>query len=287
MVNRNLMRQVDLEQDLMENEIDAAFESEEWLPTDEQVFEANKLVKGRVLNIVGDEVWVDVGYKSEGVIPINEWYDEGEDKIVPPRPGEEIQVLLDAVEDENGAIVLSYRKAKRQKEWEDVIQRHKEGDVVAGHVTRKIKGGLLVNIGVNVFLPASQVDIRRPPDIGDFLGKTIECKILKIDEVRHNIVVSRRKLIEDQRTECKTKLLAEIEPGQIRKGVVKNIAEFGAFVDLGGIDGLLHVTDMSWGRIANPRELVHLDQPIEVYIISVDRDKEKIALGLKQKTPSP
>jgi small subunit ribosomal protein S1 len=145
----------------------------------------------------------------------------------------------------------------------------------------------LVNIGVNVFLPASQVDIRRPPDIADYIGKTIECKILKIDEARRNIVVSRRKLIEDQREEMKKKLLSEIEPGQLRKGIVKNIAEFGAFVDLGGIDGLLHITDMSWGRVANPHEMVHIDQELEVYIISVDKEKEKIALGLKQKTSSP
>src|SRR5947208_3265748 len=170
MVNRNLMRQVDLADDQMEFEIeqamkDAVVDGElDWLPADTQVFEVNKIVKGRVLNVVGDEVWVDVGYKSEGVIALNEWYDEGLDKVVPPNPGDTIQVLLDAVEDESGAIVLSYRKAKRQKEWEDVIAKHKEGDVVSGTVTRKIKGGLLVNIGVNVFLPASQVDIRRPPD---------------------------------------------------------------------------------------------------------------------------
>src|SRR5204863_3122681 len=176
---------------------------------------------------------------------------------------------------------------KRQKEWELIIEKHKEGDVVAGMVTRKIKGGLLVNIGVNVFLPASQVDIRRPPDIGDYINRTIECKILKIDEARRNIVVSRRKLIEDLRAEMKSRLLAEIEPGQVRKGIVKNIAEFGAFVDLGGIDGLLHITDMSWGRINNPHEAVHIDQQLEVYILSVDKEKEKIALSLKHKTPSP
>ncbi len=290
MVNRNLLRQFDLPDDQLRKELgDVGFdqETEIWLPDEEQQFEVNKIVRGRVLHIVGDDVWVDVGYKSEGVIALSEWYDEGLDKIVPPHPGDEIQVLLDAVEDESGAIVLSYRKAKRQKEWEEVIEKHKEGDVVSGNVTRKIKGGLLVNIGVNVFLPASQVDIRRPPDIADYIGKTIECKILKIDEARRNIVVSRRKLIEDQREEMKKRLLAEIEPGQIRKGVVKNIAEFGAFVDLGGIDGLLHITDMSWGRIANPHEMVHIDQQLEVYIITVDKDKEKIALGLKQKTPSP
>jgi small subunit ribosomal protein S1 len=289
MVNRNLLRQFELSDTELQEQMAAAFnqESDDWLPPEEQEFEVNKIVSGRVLNVVGDEVWIDVGYKSEGVIPLQEWYDEGVDKIIPPQPGDEIQVLLDAVEDESGAIVLSYRKAKRQKEWEQVIEKHKEGDVVSGAVTRKIKGGLLVNIGVNVFLPASQVDIRRPPDIADYIGKTIECKILKIDEARRNIVVSRRKLIEDQREEMKKRLLSEIEPGQIRTGVVKNIAEFGAFVDLGGIDGLLHITDMSWGRIANPHEMVKIDQQLEVYIISVDKDKEKIALGLKQKSKSP
>ncbi len=294
MVNRNLLRQFDLPDNDLRRELEAAFtqenrsaDIEDWLPIEEQQFEVNKIVKGRVLNIIGDDVVIDVGYKSEGVIKLDEWYDEGLDKIVPPNPGDEIQVLLDSVEDESGAIVLSYRKAKRQKEWELIIEKHKEGDVVAGMVTRKIKGGLLVNIGVNVFLPASQVDIRRPPDIGDYINRTIECKILKIDEARRNIVVSRRKLIEDQREEMKKKLLAEITPGQIRKGVVKNIAEFGAFVDLGGIDGLLHITDMSWGRISNPHEVVHIDQQLEVFIIAVDKEREKIALGLKQKSASP
>src|SRR5205823_2717020 len=290
MVNRNLLRQYELADDEMLQELNAAFDQDvtkKWLPDQEQEFEVNKIITGKVLNVVGEEVWVDVGYKSEGIIPLQEWYDEGLDKVVPPQPGEQIDVLLDAVEDENGAIVLSYRKARRQKEWEDVIAKHKEGDVVSGAVTRKIKGGLLVNIGVNVFLPASQVDIRRPPDIADYIGKTIECKILKIDEARRNIVVSRRKLIEDQREEMKKKLLSEIEPGQTRKGVVKNIAEFGAFVDLGGIDGLLHITDMSWGRINHPSEMVHIDDEVEVKILHIDYEKEKIALGLKQKSASP
>jgi small subunit ribosomal protein S1 len=295
MVNRNLLRQFDVPDAELQQELQDVFRKgegsgqdvEDWLPPEEQAFEVNKIVSGRVLNIVGDTVVVDVGYKSEGTIPIQEWYDEGVDKVVAPQSGDEIQVLLDAVEDETGAIVLSYRKAKRQKEWEEVIAKHKEGDQVAGNVTRKIKGGLLVNIGVNVFLPASQVDIRRPADIGDYIGRTIECKILKIDETRRNIVVSRRKLLEDQREEMKKNLLAEIEPGHVRRGIVKNIAEFGAFVDLGGIDGLLHITDMSWGRVSNPHEVVHIDQPLDVYVISVDKDREKIALGLKQKTPSP
>jgi small subunit ribosomal protein S1 len=289
MVNRNLLRQYDLPQEELENELDAAFnlEGSDWLPPEEQAFQDNRVVTGRVRKVTGDEVWIDVGYKSEGAVDLREWYDEGVGKLVPPQPGDEVEVLLEAVEDETGAVVLSYRKAKRQKEWEQVLEKFKEGDAVTGTVTRKIKGGLLVNIGVNVFLPASQVDIRRPPDIADYIGRTIDCKIVIIDEARRNIVVSRRKLLEDQREEMKKKLLAEIEPGQIRKGVVKNIAQFGAFVDLGGIDGLLHVTDMSWGRVGHPGEVVKLDQELEVFVIKVDREKEKIALGLKQKTPSP
>jgi small subunit ribosomal protein S1 len=294
MVNRNLLRQFDLSEEELEQQLAEAMGLDAYDPAhpvitflEGEEFDVNNIVKGRVLHIVGDEVVVDVGYKSEGVIPLEEWKDEGMDKAIPPKVGDEIMVLLESVEDESGAIVLSYRKAKRQKEWEDIIARHKEGDVVSGLVTRKIKGGLLVNIGVNVFLPASQVDIRRPPDIGDYIGRNIECKILKIDEQRRNIVVSRRKLIEDERTTKKDKLLSEIEPGQIRKGIVKNIAEFGAFVDLGGIDGLLHITDMSWGRINNPHEVVKIDQELEVYIINVDKEREKIALGLKQKSKSP
>jgi small subunit ribosomal protein S1 len=294
MVNRNLMRQFDLQEQELAHELDEIFRSPEegrdvnnWLPLDGESFEVNKIIHGRVANIVGDNVIVDVGYKSEGVIPVQEWYDEGEDKVVPPKVGDNIQVLLDAIEDESGAIVLSFRKAKRQAEWEAVIAKHKEGDIVSGMVTRKIKGGLLVNIGVNVFLPASQVDIRRPPDIADYIGKSIDCMILKIDEARRNIVVSRRKMLEVQRETMKKNLLSEIQEGQTRKGVVKNIAEFGAFVDLGGIDGLLHITDMSWGRVSNPNEVVHIDQQLEVYILKVEREKEKIALSLKHKTPSP
>src|SRR5579864_6808593 len=285
MVNRNLLQQFDLPVDI-ENEIDTII-PENWYTPEKQDFEVNKIVPGRVLEIRGDDVVVDIGYKSEGVIKLEEWKEEGNDQASPPKPGEEIQVLLEALEDDMGVISLSYRKAKRQKEWEAILAKHKEGDTVSGAVTRKIKGGLLVNIGVNVFLPASQLDIRRPPDIGDYIGKNIECMILKIDEARRNIVVSRRKLIETQREMMKKKLLGEIEVGQTRKGVVKNIADFGAFVDLGGIDGLLHITDMGWHRVTNPHDVVKIDQELEVYILQVDKDKEKIALSLKHKTPSP
>jgi len=247
-----------------------------------QSFEIGRIVSGKVVEIVGDQVVVDVGYKSEGLVPLNEWEDEP-----PPVAGADVEVLLEGMEDETGEIVLSRKKAHRMRAWEMVISRYHEGDVVKGRVTRKIKGGLLVDIGVNVFLPASQVDIRRPSDIADYIDQDIECMILKIDESRRNIVVSRRKLIEIQREEKKKKLLEEIGVGQVRKGTVKNIADFGAFVDLGGIDGLLHITDMSWGRINHPSDMLKIDDEIEVMVLHVDKEREKIALGLKQKSPSP
>jgi small subunit ribosomal protein S1 len=289
MANRKLLREFEPTDADLHDQIEASFDEEigKYLRDETRIFETNKIVDGRILNIVGDDVLIDVGYKSEGIIKLEEFKDDGSDVVVRPKIGDTIQVLLETVEDENGVINLSYRKAKRQKEWEAILAKHKEGDVVSGLVTRKIKGGLLVNIGVNVFLPASQVDIRRPPDIGDYINRTIDCMILKIDEARRNIVVSRRKLIETQRERMKQALLAEIQPQQVRKGIVKNIAEFGAFVDLGGIDGLLHITDMSWGRITNPHDMVKIDQELEVYILQVDKEKEKIALSLKHKTASP
>jgi small subunit ribosomal protein S1 len=289
MANRNLIHSInidDLEADL---DLDNVFDTEiaKWIGTDQTVFDTNKIVSGKVRDIRGEDVLIDIGYKSEGIVKIDEWKEEGVDPPNYPKIGDTVQVLLETVEDENGVISLSYRKAKRQKEWEAILAKHKEGDRVKGLVTRKIKGGLLVNIGVNVFLPASQVDIRRPPDIGDYINREIECMILKIDEVRRNIVVSRRKLLEEDRARLKRELLSTIEPGQVRKGIVKNIAEFGAFVDLGGIDGLLHITDMAWYRVQDPRDMVKIDQELEVYILNVDKEKEKIALSLKHKTPSP
>jgi small subunit ribosomal protein S1 len=202
-------------------------------------------------------------------------------------------VLIEDLEDETatpddgGMVRISKKKAKKMDDWNAMMAKIKEGEVVTGTVTRKIKGGLLVDIGVNVFLPASQVDIRRPSDIGDYIGRAVQCEVLKIDEARRNIVVSRRSLIERQREEDREALLKELEVGQTRKGVVKNIAEFGAFVDLGGIDGLLHITDMSWERIGHPSEMVAIDQEIEVMVLHIDREKKKIALGLKQKGHNP
>ncbi|GIW89145.1 MAG: 30S ribosomal protein S1 [Isosphaeraceae bacterium] len=284
MVDRTLLREFDID----ESELNSALQVEGDDPMREylvhgQDFVIGSIVKGKVIEVVGDQVVVDVGYKSEGLVKLDEW----DDAPAPPQPGDEVEVLLEGMDDQSGEIVLSRKKAHRMRAWENVISRHHEGDVVKGKVTKKIKGGLLVDIGVNVFLPASQVDIRRPADIGDYIDREIECVILKIDESRRNIVVSRRKLIETIREEQKKKLLAEIEPGQIRTGTVKNIADFGAFVDLGGIDGLLHITDMSYGRINHPSDMVKIDDQIEVMVLSVDKEREKIALGLKQKQPSP
>ncbi|MGE3173629.1 MAG: 30S ribosomal protein S1 [Planctomycetota bacterium] len=243
----------------------------------------NKIVKGRVIRVLHDGmVVVDVSYKAEGQIPLDEFTDP--EAVV---PGSEIECLVEAIEDATGQIILSKRKADRIRGWENIIKTHKEGDDVKGAVLRKIKGGLLVDIGVPVFLPASQVNIRRAGDIGDWIGKEIEARIIKIDEERMNIVISRRKLIEEEREEKKAQLLGELEEGQIRSGVVKNIADFGVFVDLGGIDGLLHITDMSWGRVNHPSEMVKLDDEIEVKILKVDRERERIALGMKQKSASP
>jgi small subunit ribosomal protein S1 len=292
MVNRNLIRGLDLTEEEWQVELNAALDG---TPAEEiawttQEMELNRIVSGRVLRVEGDVVLVDVGYKSEGIIFRNEW-EEGE---LLPEPGTMVKVLIEDVEDihglvddSRGMITLSKRKAEKIEAWLKVMETVHEGDVVTGVATRKIKGGLLVDIGVNVFLPASQVDVRRPADIGDYIGRTIQCLVLKIDEARRNIVVSRRALIESERAEKKAQLLAELEVGQRRKGIVKNIAEFGAFVDLGGIDGLLHITDMSWGRINHPSELVSIDQEIEVQILHIDHEKEKIALGLKQRMPSP
>ncbi len=245
-------------------------------------FEVGSILKGRVLNSVGDNVVVDCGYKSEGMVPMSEFDDPSEIVI-----GEEVEVLLEAIEDDSGLIKLSKRKADRIRGWERVIQKYKEGDVITGRVTRKIKGGLLVDMGVPIFLPASQIDVKPPGDISQYIGKEVTCRILKIDESRQNIVVSRRKLIEEDREKKKKELLSEIQVGQTRKGIVKNIADFGAFIDLGGLDGLLHITDMSWGRISHPSELLAIDDEVDVKILDIDREKEKVALGLKQKSENP
>ncbi len=246
-----------------------------------QDFNPGSILDAVVIGFAGDDVVVDIGLKSEGLIPKDE-FDGREVKV-----GDRVKVLLEKIEGEGGLVEISKRKADRIINWQRIIETTKEGDVVEGRVMRKIKGGLLVDIGVPAFLPASQVDIRRPGDIGDYIGRDVRAEILKIDLERRNIVISRRKLIETERETAKKRLLGTLKEGDIVTGTVKNIADFGAFVDLGGIDGLLHITDMSWGRVNHPSEIVRIDQKIEVKVLNIDFDREKIALGLKQKEASP
>ncbi len=292
MVNRNLIRSLESDTELtsMINAAVTGVETAGLATMDlEREIDLNKVIDGKIVRVTDENVVVDVGFKSEGVIPISEWEEEDE----PPAVGQVINVLVEELEDGTsprdtyGMIALSKRKAEKIIAWQDMMKTVEEGQVVTGTVLRKIKGGLLIDIGVNVFLPASQVDIRRPADIGDYIGRTVQCEVLKIDEARRNIVVSRRSLIEKQRQEDRERLLEELQEGTIRKGIVKNIADFGAFVDLGGIDGLLHIIDMSWSRISHPSEMVSIDDEIEVMILNIDHEKGKIALGLKQKSPSP
>ncbi len=289
MVDYNLINMLEGEETDFEKELAEALgahETEEAIASAVDLaigqFKAGTILKGKVVGMAGDQVIVDVGLKSEGVVPVNEWDDRSGIDV-----GDEVDVWLESVESDSGLVVLSKRKADRILNWQRIVETANEGDEVKGRVMRKIKGGLLVDIGVPVFLPASQVDIRRPGDIGEFIGREIDAKILKIDTDRRNIVISRRKYIEEKRHAAKEKVLNEIEVGQVRKGVVKNLADFGAFVDLGGIDGLLHITDMSWDRVNHPSDLLRIDQEIEVKVLSVDKDKEKIALGLKQLSENP
>ncbi len=289
MVDHNLINELDTEDGGLGSGFESLFSGSEGeavvatiLGTENKEFQPGTILTGKIVGLAGDDIVVDVGLKSEGLVPSSEWDDPSSVDI-----GDEVQVWLENVESDSGHIVLSKRKADRLLNWERIIESKKEGDTITGSVMRKIKGGLLVDIGYPVFLPASQVDIRRPGDIGEYIGKDITAKILKIDTERRNIVISRRKLIDEERAAAKDKLMTDIEVGQTRSGVVKNLAGFGAFVDLGGIDGLLHITDMSWDRVGHPSEIVKIDQDIEIKILSIDRDKEKIALGLKQLTVNP
>jgi len=249
---------------------------------DIQQFIPGNMLKGKFVGKAGDDAVIDVGLKSEGLIHKSEFDDW--DTL---ESGTEVEVILEDLEDENGIVKLSKRKADRIRNWEKVLETYNEGDIVEGRGVRRIKGGILVDIGVPAFLPASQIDVRRPGDVNEFIGKTIRAEILKIDEPRRNIVVSRRTLIENERDEAKQRLLNTINEGDVVIGKVTNVAEFGAFIDLGGIDGLLHVTDMSWGRIKHPSDICKTGDEIEVKVLKVDFDTEKIALGLKQKEASP
>ncbi|WP_334319082.1 30S ribosomal protein S1 [Termitidicoccus mucosus] len=241
-----------------------------------------QIVPGTITEIRQNEVVVDIGGKSEGIIPAGEFIDLGELQI-----GSQIDVFLEKLEDKNGNPVLSFDKAEQKKNWDNILTKFPEGSVAAGRVRAKVKGGLIVSIGVDSFLPASHIDVQPPKNLDQYVGQTYDFKVIKINLDRKNIVLSRRELIEEQRTAKRRALLESIEPGQIRKGVVKNITDFGAFIDLDGMDGLLHITDMSWGRITHPSEMLKQGEEIDVMIIEVNREKERVSLGLKQTTKNP
>ncbi len=243
---------------------------------------AGTIVPGVITEIRANEVVVDIGGKAEGVIPANEFSDLGELQI-----GSTIEVILEKLEDKEGNPVLSYEQAQQKKNWENILSKCQEGAIVPGRVKTKVKGGLIVSIGVDSFLPASHIDIQPPKNLDQYVGQTYDFKVLKINHERKNIVLSRRELIEEQRITKRRDLLEKLQPGQVRKGIVKNITDFGAFIDLDGMDGLLHITDMSWGRIGHPSELLKQGEEIEVMIIDINREKERVSLGLKQTKNNP
>lgn len=240
------------------------------------------ILRGRIVEIGKDYVVVDVGLKSEGVVPIGE-FSEPEELVL----DNEVEVFLEQPEDEQGQIVLSREKAARQRQWEYIVEHCEEGSIVKGKIIRKVKGGLMVDIGMEAFLPGSQIDNKRIKSLDEYIGKTCEFKILKINTERKNVVVSRRELLEAERVSKKAEVLEHMNVGEMKRGVVKNITDFGVFLDLEGIDGLLHITDMTWKRIKHPSEMVELGQELEVIILSIDKDKGRVALGLKQKEHNP
>ena len=249
-----------------------------------QDIKEGEIVAGKVIGVTREDIIVDVGFKSEGIIPVGEF--TGEDVNV--KIGDEIEVFLEAVEDSNGQLVLSKQKADFMRVWDRIREAHDAGDLVPGRVKRRIKGGVVVDVmGVDAFLPGSQIALRQVPDFDALIGSTMSVKIIKLNKTRRNIVVSRRVVLEEERESMKQELLSEIEVSQVREGIVKNITDFGVFIDLGGVDGLLHITDMSWGRMRHPSEMVQLGDKLDVKILDYDDKTSRISLGLKQLTPYP
>src|SRR5438445_208631 len=245
--------------------------------------EEGEIVKSKVLRVTDTAVILDVGFKSEGAVPIDEFKDAHALK-----EGDEIEVFLEHLEDQEGAVVLSKKKADFMRVWERIREAHEKDEAVSGTLVKKIKGGVVVDLmGVDAFLPGSQIALRRVPNIDELLGQSFEFKIIKLNKRRRNIVVSRRVLLEAERKTKRDVLMKELQVGQTRKGVVKNITDFGAFIDLGGVDGLLHITDMSYGRVQHPSEMVRIGQELEVKVLDIDWERKRISLGLKQAQEDP
>ena len=247
-----------------------------------QNFKEGSIIKGTILEVRSKEIVVDIGYKSEGIIGSDEFEQPEELQV-----GQEVEVLLERLEDDDGMVVLSRQKAAQKQNWDKIVKIYNEGGTIIGRVRKIVKGGLMVNVGVEAFLPASQIDIIPPKNLKEFEDQNIECKIVKINEDRKNLVLSRREIIEAERAEKRSKLLSGIEKGSLVKGVIKNLTDFGAFIDLDGLDGLLHITDISWSRLNHPSEVLKLGQEVEVVVLEIDREKERVSLGLKQRTENP
>jgi len=240
------------------------------------------IIEGVITEIRPNEVLVDIGGKSEGIIPASEFIQLDELSI-----GGAIEVFLEKLEDKEGKPVLSYDKAQQKKNWENILSKCEEGTIVPGRVKAKVKGGLIVNVGVDAFLPSSQIDLQQPKNLDQYVGQTYDFKVVKIHLDRKNIVISRRELIEEQRQEKRRDLLSGIKAGDLKRGTVKNITDYGAFIDLDGLDGLLHITDMSWGRVSHPSEVVKQGEELSVIILDIDRERERVSLGLKQLNSNP
>src|SRR5947207_1109755 len=246
-------------------------------------FEEGEVVRGRVVHVGTSEVLVDVGYKSEGAIPIEEFHRHG----ALPKVGEEIEVYLEAKEDSEGLIVLSKDKADKIKVWDAITQAYEKAQPVEGRVVEVVKGGLAVDVGVKAFLPGSQVDLRPVKNLASMVGQNIRAKVIKLNRRRGNVVLSRRSVLEEEREEKKKHTLEVLNEGMVLTGTVKNITDYGAFIDLGGIDGLLHVTDMSWGRVGHPSEIFQVGDQVEVVVLHFDRESGRVSLGYKQKSNDP
>ena len=243
-----------------------------------------KLVTGTIKKIDSDGVLVDINYKSEGLIPK---YEFGDHELKELKPGSMIEVILDELENIDGNVILSYEKAKALKAWDAIIKLFDENKPVQGVVTHKVKGGLSVDIGIPAFLPGSQIDIQRITDFDQFVGQTITALVIKLNKKRGNIIISRRKHLSDLRAEVRQQVLEKLNVDEVIQGIVKNITNYGVFIDIGGVDGLLHITDMTWGRISHPSELVKIGDTVSVKVLSFDKDNEKISLGLKQLSANP
>ena len=256
---------------------------EEALAQSQTSFASGQIVKGTIIEIRSKEVMVDIGYKSEGSVPASEFEDLDEELKV----GDEVDVLILQLEDRDGMVVLSHEQAVFKQNWDNIKAICEEGGRIKGRIKAAVKGGLIVNIGVEAFLPSSQIDVNTPTDLDAYVGQAHEFKVVKLNLERQNIVLSRRELIEEERSAQRAKLLDEMVPGDIRKGTVKNLTDFGAFIDLNGLDGLLHVTDMSWGRITHPSQLLVVGQELEVVVLDINKESERVSLGLKQKQENP